>query len=256
MAITTSFTTSQTIGNTAGIKDWVIYKITSPSGRVYIGKTSNYQKRLREHKHFVKNGRHSVLSRSYKKYGFECHKFEILDSFSSDNEYCQGKEMFWIRSYMSNIHKYPYMNGLNMTDGGDGQSGRHLSDESRKKISDSKKGKKISDSHKEALLKSIIGNKFNLGRKQSKELIERRIKNIRGRKFSEERLKAATALFIQLRGKPVFVLNIETNEELNFSTIRLAAKYLKVDRSKLSEYLRGKNNEFSKKFNNYIVKFK
>ena len=32
--------------------------------------------------------------------------------------YANGKEIFWIRSYMSNYSKWPEMRGLNLTDGG------------------------------------------------------------------------------------------------------------------------------------------
>lgn len=53
------------------------------------------------------------------KYGSENHSFDIIDSFESTSVFAEGKEMFWIRSYMSNRSRWRDGNGLNLTNGGD-----------------------------------------------------------------------------------------------------------------------------------------
>jgi group I intron endonuclease len=57
-----------------------IYKITSSSGRVYVGQSINIEKRFEQHK-FIKSTQ-SKLYNSIKKYGFENHVFEIIEECS------------------------------------------------------------------------------------------------------------------------------------------------------------------------------
>jgi group I intron endonuclease len=58
-----------------------IYKITSPSGKVYIGQSININNRKKQYINYIKNnssiGPH--LMNSFKKYSFEGHNFEILE---------------------------------------------------------------------------------------------------------------------------------------------------------------------------------
>lgn len=122
------------------IRDWVIYKITSPSGRIYIGKSVNIKKRLSSYK-TLNCASQPILFGSFKKYGYENHKIEIIDSFLGGNTYASGKEIFWIRSFMSQYHKYPKERGMNLTIGGDGATGLKMSSESKEKMSLMKKGK-------------------------------------------------------------------------------------------------------------------
>ena len=53
-----------------------VYKITSPIGKVYIGSTSDYKRRMLEHRR--SNG-HRKLTNSIKKYGWVSHSKEILE---------------------------------------------------------------------------------------------------------------------------------------------------------------------------------
>lgn len=114
------------------IRNWVIYSITSPSGRVYIGKTSNFKQRVRQYKSNAK--KQTVLNNSFKKYGINTHTFNIVEEFAGNLSMVNDKEMFWIRTYMSNINKYPEQNGMNLTDGGEGQIGMRHSQESKDKM--------------------------------------------------------------------------------------------------------------------------
>jgi hypothetical protein len=133
------------IVNQLDTRDWVIYKITNPSGRVYIGKTSNWYGRHNNYKNYKtchQVSKQRMLYHSLCKYGFEDHKVEVIDTFHSDSKYCSGKEMFWIKSYMCNIYKFPEQNGLNLTDGGEGNLGWKRPEESRLEIIRKNTGKK------------------------------------------------------------------------------------------------------------------
>lgn len=60
-----------------------IYKITSPSGRVYIGQSKNIKGRRSYYKS-VANKTQPKLYRSFLKYGFDNHLFEIVELCSLD----------------------------------------------------------------------------------------------------------------------------------------------------------------------------
>ncbi len=144
-------------------KKWVIYKITSPSNRIYIGITSNLKKRLSYYKNNNSTGQKKI-SASFNKYGFENHKIEVIDEIYGTISEGLSKEIFWIKSYMSNCVKYPEMRGLNLTDGGQGTIGYKATDELRKRLSDyhkanpsrGMKGKKISEETKNKIRSSMI----------------------------------------------------------------------------------------------------
>jgi len=89
-----------------------IYKITNPKGKIYIGQTSNWNKRLRYYKTFQCKGQIKLYN-SLRKYGPEDHKFEIIEECSTDllNE----REIYWIKKYDS-LGK----NGMNLKEGGAG----------------------------------------------------------------------------------------------------------------------------------------
>ena len=55
-----------------------IYKITSPSGKIYIGQSKNIEKRFKAY--YKKLGKNQPrLYRSFKKYGIKQHNFEIQE---------------------------------------------------------------------------------------------------------------------------------------------------------------------------------
>lgn len=142
------------------IKKWHIYKIENPDGRVYIGRTINIEQRRKSHfpiRNKKINTRNKELLASVVKFGAEAHSFSILEEFESDVNYADGKEMFWIRSFMCNRNKWPKMNGFNLTDGGIGIKGMKFSETSKQKMSDSGSVKIFTESHRSNLSKSLTG---------------------------------------------------------------------------------------------------
>lgn len=85
-----------------------IYKITSPTGKIYIGQSSNINRRMAEHKYNSKTKNLKLYS-SIRKYGIENHKLEIL-FLSNDNDEKNKMESFYINE-LNTIEK-----GLNHTD--------------------------------------------------------------------------------------------------------------------------------------------
>lgn len=129
-----------------------IYKITSPSGGCYIGISKNIELRQRNYKN-SECVNQPLLFNSLKKYGWENHSFEILDSFTSNDDFALGREMFWIRSYMSCRNVYPDQHGLNATIGGRGNFRNKMSIETRAKISHKNKGKRRTEEQRNHLSK-------------------------------------------------------------------------------------------------------
>jgi group I intron endonuclease len=114
----------------------VIYKITSPSGKFYIGKSKNLKKRIKDYKYQYKK-RKSIIHDSIKSYGWDNHTIEVIEN--CDDSILSEREIFWIKelnSYHLNNSK-----GMNMTLGGEVGGGSWMHDiERRKKQSESRSG--------------------------------------------------------------------------------------------------------------------
>lgn len=141
------------------MKKWTIYKIDSPDGRVYIGCTSDYERRKRAYLTMAPSiKKQRLLFGSFVTHGIESHTFIEIDSFHSEKRYSEGKEMFWIRSFMSNCSKWPEQKGLNLTNGGKGNLGLKMSEDAKSMLSQKHKGRKFSEQHIFNLKKSHTDN--------------------------------------------------------------------------------------------------
>lgn len=85
-----------------------IYKITTPTGGVYVGRTKNFNLRMKEHEKRCHNRR---LKFSIKKYGWEAHKKEIIYTAKSLKELAK-KELFYIEKYLKSYVKGKVFNSL------------------------------------------------------------------------------------------------------------------------------------------------
>lgn len=73
-----------------------IYKITNPSGKIYIGQTIDFKKRLQAYKGcFCKS--QIVVYRSLKKYGYDKHQIEIIEQ--CDKDMLNERERYWQEFY-------------------------------------------------------------------------------------------------------------------------------------------------------------
>jgi group I intron endonuclease len=106
-----------------------IYKVTSPTNKVYIGQSVDIEKRWKDHKNCYEG---YLLQNSLKKHGFENHTFEILEECSA--ELLNERERFY-----QDFYDVLGPNGLNcrLTETSD-KTGE-LSSETKKKIGISNK---------------------------------------------------------------------------------------------------------------------
>lgn len=79
-----------------------IYKITSPSSRVYIGQSIRLEERISEYKKNKNCNKQPKLFNSLKKYGVEKHIFEIIEECSIEN--LNNRERYW-QEYYNTLEK-------------------------------------------------------------------------------------------------------------------------------------------------------
>jgi hypothetical protein len=85
-----------------------IYKITSPSGKIYIGQSINLRSRYKLYRRLASNIKPQIaVYRSLLKYGFDVHNFDIIEECSEDK--LNERERYWQDYY--EVLKY----GLNCT---------------------------------------------------------------------------------------------------------------------------------------------
>lgn len=108
---------------------YIIYKLTSPSAKSYIGWTSRtFKDRLRHHKSDAKKGKQTKLSKAIRKYSFESFTKEIV--YQTNNlEESYNKEKEYIQEFDS------IKNGYNISIGGElAHLGCKHTEESKNKI--------------------------------------------------------------------------------------------------------------------------
>jgi len=132
-----------------------IYIIWFPSKKSYVGQTYNLKGRMLSHL-----GAGSLVGNALRKY--DDWKVSILHTVKIRDE-ANRIEIEEIRNFNSVCP-----NGYNLTRGGEGGLGCQISEETRKKISEAKKGHQVSEKTKKKLSEAQKGNKNLLGYKRSK----------------------------------------------------------------------------------------
>lgn len=144
-------------------KSGVIYKLTSPSGKIYVGQTTDLERRLRRYKNLMnyKGRKQPKLFYAIKKHGWDSFVVEILERSISEC-FLDEKEVEYIEKFDS----YRGKHGLNCTAGGKtprGEEhprfGKKHSEEAKRKISKSKKGQKASLETRDKISKARKGKK-------------------------------------------------------------------------------------------------
>jgi group I intron endonuclease len=224
-----------------------IYKITSPSGKIYIGQTRNLNARISKYKNLKCKRQFKILN-SLKKYGFETHIFETI-------EQCEFLELNNRERYWQDFYDVLGKNGLNCILTRTDELPTIFSQETRDKISKAIKGKKLSKKHIEIIRKTHTGRKaseetkkkigfYSKNRKASPETIEKLRKNssgennpMYGKKHSEESKLKMGALKGSKHNR-LTILNTETG--IYYDNITEAAFSINAPYSRINEYLRGK----------------
>jgi group I intron endonuclease len=216
-----------------------IYKITSPSGKVYIGQSIDIEKRWNKYKNLHCNEQ-TKLYRSLNKHGIESHTFEIIEECSV--EMLNQRERFYQDLYnvigdkglnckltetsdktgelsnetklkLSESAKKLYENGFVNP-----MQGKKANEATKLKMSESKKGKKITEETKIKIGQANKGRKFN---------------NDVCKKFSDVQKRLYESGYINPKSKKV--INIETGDIYN----SISECERKTIYKKLREKLRG-----------------
>ena len=113
-----------------------IYKITSPSGRIYIGQSKELKQRIANYKRMYKsNLRQHKLHNSFLKYGAENHQFDII-------EYCSIEELNCSERFWQDQFDVLGKDGLNCVLQKCGEVRYIVSEETSKKLSNKQMGEK------------------------------------------------------------------------------------------------------------------
>ena len=197
-----------------------IYKITSPTKKVYIGQSTNIRKRYSAYKTISCKGQ-TAIYRSLLKYGIDKHKFEVLCE-------CNVEELNDKERYYQDVFNVMDKNGLNCKLTASNDRSGEMSKESRKKMSDSQKGKKQSE---ETKLKRSISN---TGKKRTEEMRNRISIANKGKKRTEE---IKINMSEENNYKTKIILNTETG--IFYYGSRLAANSININAGTLRKYLIG-----------------
>lgn len=190
-----------------------VYKLTSPSGKVYVGSSKDIADRIK-HYIYLDCKAQVKLYNSLKKYGFDGHKFEILEE-------CPEEKLFERERYYGDLFNVVSV-GLNLSLPGYGEVKAIYSEATRIKKSKGQTKEKNNfwgRKHKPETIEALKNKHLNrtpetiermrlaqLGKKASAETRAKLSASSRGRKHSAEtKLKMR---YSSKKTKPV--LNLET----------------------------------------------
>lgn len=194
------------------MKRWILYRHTSPSGKVYIGITSKKNPKWR-----WQNGKGYIACiyfyNAILKYGWDNIKHEVLFT-ELEEQRAKKLEIELIRHYKSLDISY------NITDGGEGRKSS-LSEEHRRKLSNLHKGKhlskewknKIGKAHKGKTVSQLTKEKMSVTMKSKHIKLSEERKRIigeanKGKIISDEHRKIVSKFF----SKPVFQVDKYTDK--------------------------------------------
>lgn len=206
----------------------IIYRYISPSGKSYIGQTTNevYRRRMWFGKGRYTGGR-SKIDRARKKYGPENFMYEVLlRNQYSDIEAATLDLNKWETYYIG--YYDTYKNGYNSTLGGDGSRGYTQSVEALQKISKSLKGRKEPNG---------FGSRVSSSLKGIAKSVEHR------KKLSESKKNS---------GHKILQYSLTGEYIKTWDNIDKVAKALEVSRESIAGCCRGK----SKTAHKFIWKYK
>lgn len=210
----------------------IIYKYTSPSGKSYIGQTTNEPLRRKNWFNSKYHYAGRKIDRARKKYGRDKFSYEILikNTYSSREiavEDLNRLEIYYIGLYDS------YRNGYNSTIGGDGVVGLKLTLEQIEKVRKANLGRTIPIEQRR---KASIKIKALLNEPEMKK----RMSIIRKGKPNPKAIKAMS----ESNCKPILQLNLSGKFIREFDSIKSAIQSLgiKAATSNISNVCKGKRN--------------
>lgn len=207
-----------------------IYKITSPSNRIYIGQSVNIKIRFNTYKNLKCNSQPKIY-KSFLKYGFEKHNFEIIEQCNI--ELLNERERYW-QDFYNSINK-----GLNCKYTKTLDLSGKLSEETKSKIGRKKDnhwcwGKKRIDASENMTIRNpmfLNENKIKVSEK------------LKGRKLNLEtknKMSLSRSGCKNINYKPILSYNKITKESFVLG-LKETSLYFKVDRELISNRLNNVN---------------
>lgn len=242
-------------------RKYIVYRHTSPNGKVYIGITCTSAK-IRWGVSGKRYNKNILFYRAINKYGWDKFKHEIL--LENQTKSCAiYAEKYLIRWYKS--HNISY----NITDGGEGSLGfsHKLSAESKEKLRQINLGHKFSKESREKMSKSHLGHKESEETKRKKSLkmtgkrhtaeTKAKISKIQsGRPKSKETKNKLRTILRENSPfkKPILQYNLNNEFVAEYSSASEAARVLNLDSSGIRKAARGVYGH--NKYKTYIWKEK
>ena len=222
-----------------------IYKITSPTNKIYIGQSRHIQSRFNNYKKLHKSVEKQIrLYNSFIKHGVEKHIFEIIEE--CELSLLNIRERFWQDSF----NVLSQINGLNCTLVKTDELPQIFTSERNKKVSESRMGE-LNHNFGKPLHKNTIDAMIiaNTGRKKTDSELEKaslrmlgELNHNYGKDFSKEtrELMSKAKIGKYINGNhPQAKKVICTKTNKVYDCIKEAAKTINIPEKRLGNYLNG-----------------
>ncbi len=220
------------------------------NSEIYIGSAVNFRKRWNTHRSCLRNNKHTnkFLQRAWNKYKESSFEFSILLK-------CSPEECISCETYLKNYYCADY----NLCEVGNNRLGLKHSEETKKKMSDIRRGKfpskesrvKMSESARQRKHSEETRRKISLvstGRKMSEHTKLKLLKANKGRSLTQEHVEKLNIK----KSKAIIQICPKTNIILaQFKSIKTASETIAVGKSAVGNCLRG----LSKSAGGYFWKY-
>lgn len=230
-----------------------IYKLTSPSGKSYIGQSVNIERRMTKYRNANCKAQYGIYN-AILKYGFDSFKLEIIHELENSEDVIDILNKLEELEIRTQNTMYP--NGYNMVSGG---NNRFASKKHKENLSVSHKGKKMLPQTASALLKANTGrimsedtkrmiSEKQKGIKKPKDQVEKSRLSRIGTKLSDEHKdKLSKALigrkkpdgFKYILAKEVYKLDMNYNLIEKFKSLSDAASSMNTLPKRISACFTG-----------------
>jgi len=198
------------------------------NGKSYVGYTEkSITRRWNEHVAKSKNKKNLyAFANALRKYGVLYWKHDVLEVIQTSCNDAQERERFWISKL-----KCRGEFGYNLTDGGNGASGRVTTDVTRKKQSVAALGKKFSLEHVDNIKNALTGRTYTEKERQrhlealTDDVKAQISKKLTGRKLSEQHVRnmciMRTEPFVAMRGDEIIAAFMCSSDIINILGINV-----------------------------------
>lgn len=221
-----------------------IYTITNTlNNKMYVGYSTDFEERSKSHISCLKNEFHvnEHLQNAVNKYGLENFKVEILEE--CEERFLCSQEHYW--ATILGVHNRKY--GYNAYPTNPERKNYLTSEETKRKLRESLKGRKMSEEFKKKI------SKLHKGRKQSKEQIEKRACKRRGMKYPKE---WGTNMSNNRNKKPFTQYTLDGKPVRNWDNMEHLTNTMKINSSGIYKNLNGESmssHHYIWKYNEGII---